>query len=73
MIQFFEDAGVNLSPFYGLLWKHIIVVELLKAKYKIRTENSQRDCMRRLHELLSKDYIKEQAVDYLEKWEINFG
>lgn len=68
VIQFFEDAGVNLSPFYGLLWKHIIVVELLKEKYKIRTENSQRDCMRRLRELLSKDHIKEQAVDYLEKW-----
>ena len=68
VIQFFEEAGVNLSPFYGLLWRHIIVVELLKAKYKIRTEASHRDCMNRLRGLLSKDHIKEQAVDYLEKW-----
>lgn len=68
VIRFFEDVGVNLSPFYGLLWRHIIVVDLLKAKYKIRTEASHRDCMMRLRRLLSKDHIKEQAVDYLEKW-----
>lgn len=68
VIQFFEDAGVNLAPFYGLLWKHIFVVELLKSKFDIRTEDSQRDCMSRLRQLLYKDNIKEQAVDYLEKW-----
>lgn len=68
LIRFFEDAGVNLSPFYGLLWKHIIVVELLKAKFQIRNEDSQRIGMQRLRQLLSKDHIKEQAVDYLEKW-----
>lgn len=68
VIQFFEDAGVNLAPFYGLLWKHIFVVELLKSKFDIRTEESQRDCMKKLRSLLSKDNIKEQAVDYLENW-----
>lgn len=72
VIRFFEDAGVNLSPFYGLLWRHIIVVELLKAKYEIQTEDSQRACMARLRKLLSKDHIREQAVDYLEKWGSRF-
>lgn len=68
IIRFFEDAGLNLTPFYMLLWKHIFVVELLKMKYDIRTEDSQRYCMSRLRELLKKDAIKELAVDYLEKW-----
>ena len=24
VIAFFEEAGVNLAPFYGLLWKHLL-------------------------------------------------
>ena len=32
VIAFFEEAGVNLAPFYGLLWKHLLVVELIKEK-----------------------------------------
>jgi hypothetical protein len=68
-IRFFEEAGVNLSPFYILLWKHIFVVELLRAKYTINTEDSQRRTMTRLRDLLyKKDHIKDQAVEYLETW-----
>lgn len=72
VIQFFENAGLNLSPFYGLLWRHIFVVELLKKKYSISSEDSQRDCLKRLRGLLKKDQIREQAIDYLEKWGKNF-
>jgi len=69
IIRFFEEAGVNLSPFYMLLWKHVFVVELLRAKYGINTEDSQRKTMSRLREILyKKDHIKEQAVEYLETW-----
>jgi hypothetical protein len=69
IMRFFEEAGVNLTPFYMLLWKHIFVVELLRAKYGINTEDSQRRTMSRLRDLLyKKDHIKEQAVEYLETW-----
>lgn len=69
VIRFFEEAGVNLTPFYMLLWKHIFVVELLTAKFGIKTEDSQRKTMSRLRELLyKKDHIKDQAVEYLETW-----
>jgi hypothetical protein len=69
VIQFFEEAGVSLAPFYILLWKHILVVELLQAKYKIQTEDGQRQTMNRLREIFyRKDRIKEQAVEYLEEW-----
>ena len=69
VIQFFDEVGVSLSPFYILLWKHIFVVELLKAKYKILNEDSQRQTMNRLRQILyKKDRVKEQAVEYLEEW-----
>lgn len=69
VIRFFEGAGVNLSAFYILLWKHIFVVELLRSRYNIRTEDNQRTTMSRLRDMLyRKDHIKEQAVEYLETW-----
>ena len=69
VISFFETAGVSLSVFYALLWKHIFVVELLKHKFKITNENAQRDYARNIRKILSKkDKFKEMAVDYLERW-----
>lgn len=69
VISFFEEVGVNLSAFYILLWKHVLVVELLKRKFHIQTEESQKDAMGRLRRIFyKKDQIKEQAVDYLETW-----
>ena len=69
VIEFFEEAGVNLSVFYGLLWRHVLVVELLKEKFKITNENAQKDYTRHIRKILyKKNKFKEMAVDYLEQW-----
>lgn len=69
VIGFFESAGVSLSPFYNLLWKHVLVVELLKKRYSITNEDAQSTYMNSVRKLLyKKDKFKEMAVDYLENW-----
>jgi hypothetical protein len=69
IIAFFEAAGVNLSPFYVLLWKHLLVVELLKSKFNIVSENSHNHFMQHVKSILyKKDRYKEQAVEYLQQW-----
>lgn len=69
VIVFFEAAGVNLSAYYGLLWKHILVVEFLKKKFHIINEEAHKNYMHHVRSILyKKNKIKEQAVDYLEKW-----
>lgn len=69
VIAFFETAGVNLSPFYVLLWKHLLVVELLKKRFNIVNEDTHTDFMRRIKSILyRKDNYKAEAVDYLIKW-----
>lgn len=69
VISFFEEAGVSLSVFYGLLWRHILVVELLKHKFQITNENAQKDYSRHIRKILSKkNKFKEMAIDYLEQW-----
>jgi hypothetical protein len=68
VIAFFEEAGVNLAPFYVLLWRHLLVVELLKKKFNIVNEGSYREVMQRIKAALYRDKYKEQAMDYLEQW-----
>lgn len=69
VIAFFEEAGVNLTPFYALLWKHLLVVELIKNKYQIRDESSYEKFTRTISAIVrKKDRNKELALDYLEKW-----
>jgi len=69
VISFFEEAGVNLSPFYVLLWKHLLVVELIKSKYQIKDESSYEKFKRSISAIVrKKDRNKELALDYFEKW-----
>ena len=69
VIAFFEEAGVNLSPFYILLWKHLLVVELIKNKYHIRDEDSYKHFMSTIMSLVrKKDRNKDLALEYLETW-----
>ncbi|MHB8454876.1 MAG: hypothetical protein ACYDDO_09300 [Acidiferrobacterales bacterium] len=43
---FFEEVGLNLSIFYGLLWIHVLVAELLKKTFGIVNEDGQSHYMR---------------------------
>ena len=69
VIAFYEEAGVNLTPFYVLLWKHILVVELIKEKFQIKDDASYKGFTRTISSLIrKKDRNKELALDYFEKW-----
>jgi hypothetical protein len=63
-----EGLGVNLGLFYKLLWRHIFAVELIKAKYGLRTEAQNRTFWERIWDIFSKDREKEKAIEYLRKW-----
>lgn len=72
VLRFFEEAGTHLDVFYQLLWKHVLAVELIRYKYKITNESSQRTFFERLANVFSRDKSKEKAVDYLREWGSNF-
>jgi DNA replication initiation complex subunit (GINS family) len=68
ILNFFEAAGVNLDLFYQLLWKHVLAVELLKNKYKIRNEEQKKGFLANLFTSIKRDQSKEQAIAYLKEW-----
>lgn len=72
VVRFFENAGANLDLFYQLLWRHVLVVELLKYKYRITNDISQRTFLSSLTNIFQRDKTKEQAIKYLREWGENF-
>ncbi len=72
MLTFFENIGVNLDPFFKLLWRHIIVVEILKDHFSNQKNGSKHS----ISEILlgkfpgnsRKDHDRRDAIHYLEKW-----
>ncbi len=72
VIKLLEECGVNLDPFYQLLWKHVFAIELIKYKYKITDESSARSTIDQLLNIFRKDKSKEVAVEYLVKWHDKF-
>lgn len=72
VLRFFEGAGTHLDVFYQLLWKHVLAVELVRRKFKITNESSQRSFFDRLTNVFARDRNKEQAVKYLNEWGANF-
>lgn len=68
ILSFFETIGVNLDLFYQLLWRHVLSVELIKNKFKITNEYSNRTFSERLSEIFRRDQKKEKAINYLRQW-----
>lgn len=69
VIRFFEELGVKLDPFYSLLWKHMLAVELIKRKYMLVTEEKTSNwLMSVMDSLRKKDQTKARALTYLKNW-----
>jgi hypothetical protein len=67
-LQFFLDAGVKLNLFFKLLWRHVLTVELLRHKYKLKSKQDTITLITRFKKLLGKDQSKERALEYLRQW-----
>jgi hypothetical protein len=71
ILQFVLALGVKLDIFFRLLWRHVFVVEILKAHYNIVSESSKRSFLDKISGLF-RDKKNEQALHYLEKWGKSF-
>jgi hypothetical protein len=68
VIQFFQAAGVNLDLFYRLLWRHVLVVELLKKRYKLSHPNDSIGFLDQINQWVKFNPGRKAAMDYLRRW-----
>lgn len=68
LLRFFHDSGVKMDIFYRLLWNHIFIVEILKARYNIDNEISRAGILQRFADLVTGNKGRSEAVNYLLDW-----
>ena len=68
IIKFFREAGVNLDVFYRLLWRHVLITELLKSKYGWDSEQAVVSWFDGVFQRLKRDQAKSRALRYLQDW-----
>jgi len=72
VVRRLNDLNVHLEPFFNALWKHVILVELLKHRYGITSPEQKRTVLDQLRETFGRDSAKRQALDYLTEFGESF-
>lgn len=72
VLQFLEGLQVDLSPFYRFLWRHVLVVEILKLRFQLRTEEQQASMVDELYYTILRKQAHKEAFEYLRTWGTKF-
>ncbi|MGC9985797.1 MAG: hypothetical protein ABSF35_19500 [Polyangia bacterium] len=71
ILNFFTQIGVNLDPFFKLLWRHVITVEIL-ARCLESEGGDTKGLVGRLVAMFTTEAKRDKqmraAIDYLQKW-----
>lgn len=68
IIQFFNELDVRLDLFYRILWRHLLVIELLKLRYDLRNEQESHSLIQRISEWVQNDPVRKRAFEYFSEW-----
>ena len=72
VIKYFSDLGVNLDPFYKLLWRHVLTVEVLRKHFESHINDEKGSPWKYITEIFSNQNQEnkdaKQAVQYLREW-----
>ncbi len=60
--------GVHLELFFKALWKHVILVEVLRHRYKINSPEQKITVLNSLKERFIRDPAKARAIAYLDEF-----
>ena len=72
VIKYLASLDVHLDPFFIALWKHVLLVEVIRHRYKIDTPATKKNIFTTLAQRVARDPAKKQALDYLNDFEDKF-
>jgi hypothetical protein len=65
VFRYLSGLGVNLDIFFIALWKHVLLVELIRHRYKVDSPTAKQNFLAGLRERISRDPAKIAALEYL--------
>ena len=74
IINYLIGIGVNLDPFYQLLWRHALITELIRNHFKLDDSAAQKTFWQRIGQLFpgKRSSKKERALEYFRQWSPEF-
>ncbi|MDQ1046826.1 P-loop ATPase, Sll1717 family [Streptomyces sp. V4I2] len=72
VMHYLDSLEVTLDPLFIALWKHVLVVELIRHRYKVNSPTAKANFMTTLREKVRRDPGKRAALEYLEHFQDRF-
>jgi hypothetical protein len=66
VVRYLSDHDVHLDPLFIALWKHVLIVELIRHRYKVDSPAKKQTVLTTLMEAIRRDPSKEAALEYLD-------
>ncbi|HEY4210658.1 MAG TPA: hypothetical protein VGM84_04220 [Steroidobacteraceae bacterium] len=66
------ELGVDLMPFWKTLWRHVLIVEIIRHRYKIDSPQQKATFLQTLRDRLARNNGKIQALAYLDEFQGTF-
>lgn len=71
-IRYLDSLEVNLDNFWNVLWRHVLLVEIIRHRYKVDSPVAKDNFLVGLRGKLRNDKTKQAALSYLEEFEGRF-
>lgn len=72
VVRFLASLDVHLDPFFIALWKHVLLVEIIRHKYKVNSPMAKQNLFSALRDKVSRDKTKVAALEYLDDFDGKF-
>ncbi|MFC9619814.1 P-loop ATPase, Sll1717 family [Streptomyces sp. NPDC056930] len=72
VMRFLDGLEVSLDPLFIALWKHVLLIELIRHRYKVNTPAAKATFLATLRDKIRRDAGKQAALEYLEEFQDRF-
>lgn len=72
VIRYLDALDVNLDLFFIALWKHVLLVEIIRHRYQVNSPQAKESFLQNIRQKISRDPAKRAALDYLDEFEGRF-
>ena len=72
VIRHLASLDVHLDPLFIALWKHVLLIEIIRHRYNIDSPDAKQNFLMALRDRIMRDRSKQAALDYFEEFEGRF-
>lgn len=71
-VRLLNDQGVHLDPLFIALWKHVLLIEVIRHRYKVDSSDAKQNFLSQLKDKIKRDTSKLEALKYLDDFQGRF-